>query len=360
MQGPAIHYNIGVAAYRSGDLARADRAFREVARTPAMAALAHYNLGLVARQREDAKAARDWFERAARESADERLSALAARQLEEMPTAPLPADWSLYARAGVGYDDNVALRSESVDAPGSGEGDNFADLLVAGSYSFRPHWRLDGAAGLSRYASLDEFDQTALSLGLTRGFEIVDWSLELGGYATRLSLGGDVYERSTTATAQAKRAIGRGSLRAQLRVAAVDGEGDFSGLSGTRTGLGLDYEWTQRSLTFAVHTRAEINDSRDDLFASRWYEAGAEARWVASPAWSFDAGVKLRRIRHPAQSAAQDAWSERRAVYQLEATRLVWKQMQLFVRYEHESASSPVDAYQYDRDLVVVSLETWR
>ena len=45
MQGPAIHYNIGVAAYRSGDLARAESAFREVARTPAMAALAHYNLG---------------------------------------------------------------------------------------------------------------------------------------------------------------------------------------------------------------------------------------------------------------------------------------------------------------------------
>jgi Flp pilus assembly protein TadD len=47
MQGPAVHFNIGVAAYRSGELARAERAFREVAATPAMAALAYYNLGMV-------------------------------------------------------------------------------------------------------------------------------------------------------------------------------------------------------------------------------------------------------------------------------------------------------------------------
>src|SRR5688572_2088783 len=44
IDGPAIHFNIGSAAYRGGDLPRAEREFREVARTPTMAALAHYNL----------------------------------------------------------------------------------------------------------------------------------------------------------------------------------------------------------------------------------------------------------------------------------------------------------------------------
>ena len=56
--------------------------------------------------------------------------------------------WSWYARGGAGYDDNVALRSESVDTPGSGEGDAFGQLLLSGSFSFRPLWRVDGAAGL--------------------------------------------------------------------------------------------------------------------------------------------------------------------------------------------------------------------
>ena len=359
MQGPAIHYNIGVAAYRSGDLARAERAFDEVARTPAMAALAHYNRGLIALRRVDPGAARAWFERAARESSDERLSALAARQLNELPSPRAPA-WSLYARGGIGYDDNVALRSESVDTPGSGENDSLAELLVAGSYSFGASWRADAAAGLTRYATLDEFDQTALSLGLTRDLAYKAWAIALGGFATRLSLGGEVYERSAAATVQATRAVGSGSLRAQLRVAAVNGEGDFSGLSGTRSGLGLEYDWTLRSLSFSVDTRAETNDSRDDAFATRWFEAGAAAHWAASPAWSLGAEVRLRRIRHPSPSTLQDAWTDRRATWQLEATRLLWRNVQLFVRYEHERTRSPVEAYAYDRNLVVVSLESWR
>ena len=65
MEGSAIHYNIGAAAYLGGDLPRAERAFREVARNPSMAALAHYNLGLVAMERRDDDEAREWFERAA-------------------------------------------------------------------------------------------------------------------------------------------------------------------------------------------------------------------------------------------------------------------------------------------------------
>ena len=178
MDGPAVHYNIGVAAYRSGDLARAERAFQEVARTPAMAALAHYNLGLVALQRGDSRTARDEFQRAARDAGDERLAALATRRLEEFPPAPPPADWSLYARGGAGYDDNVALRSESIDGSASGEDDAFAELLGSASVAFGQHWHVDAAAALLDYIDLDEFDQGVISLGARRGFALDAWYLE--------------------------------------------------------------------------------------------------------------------------------------------------------------------------------------
>src|SRR5688572_18813688 len=41
MSGPAVHFNIGVSAYKLSRWERAETAFREVARTPEMAALAH-------------------------------------------------------------------------------------------------------------------------------------------------------------------------------------------------------------------------------------------------------------------------------------------------------------------------------
>ena len=361
MQGPAVHFNIGVAAYRSGDYARAERAFREVARTPAMAQIAYYNLGLVELKREDEKAARAWFERAAREPADEKIAALAAQRLDEQPKPRAGSPWSYYARAGIGYDDNVALRSESIETPGIGKDDSFAEVLAAGSYSFLPSWRIDGAAGLMRYSDLDEFDQAALSLGVARGFEVDSWYFEIGGYATQLSLGGDVYERSGAAAAQAWRTFaGFGTLRGQLRWSSIDGDGDFSGLSGSRTELDVQYDWAWSALNFSAHASTEINDSDDDIFATRWVEIGGVARWDATPLWSFSADVRLRRTRHPDQPEVQEGWEDKRQSYRLEATRALWKDAQLWLRFGHERNASPVDAYEYNRNWVAASIEVWR
>jgi tetratricopeptide (TPR) repeat protein len=363
IEGPAIHYNIGVAAFRSGDFVRAETAFREAARTPAMADLAHYNLGLVARERGDTRAAREWFERV-RGSADTRLAALAARHLDELPAPPRTA-WSYYLRGSAGYDDNVALRSDSIETTGSGDDDSFADLLFAGSYSFGA-WRADVAAGRLDYFSLDEFDQSALSAGIARGFPLDAWYLELGAYGTQLSLGGDVYERSAAAVVRASSSFGQGHvLRAQFRFNAVDGRGDFDGLTGSRSELGATYEWSRRAWTFTARARGEINDSEDDAFASRWFELGAEAGYALSPRWSLSGGVALRRTRHPGLESTDPAestepWTDSRRTYELAAARTLWKQSQLLVRYEHERNSSPVEGYDYDRNWIAVSIEFWR
>ncbi|HEX5161774.1 MAG TPA: tetratricopeptide repeat protein, partial [Steroidobacteraceae bacterium] len=168
MEGPAIHYNIGSAAYRGGDLPRAEREFREVARTPARASLAYYNLGLVARERRDESAAREWFERAVHDaSPDARLKELALEQLDELPEPQAPGGWYYYSRAGVGYDDNVALRSASIDSSASGESDAYGELFVASTYSFA-QWRIDAGASLLQYRDLRDFNQGSYFIGAAR------------------------------------------------------------------------------------------------------------------------------------------------------------------------------------------------
>jgi hypothetical protein len=44
---------------------------------------------------------------------------------------------------------------------------------------------------------------------------------------------------------------------------------------------------------------------------------------------------------------------------QVGATRALWKQAQLFVRYEHERNDSPVAGFDYDRNRVSASVEFW-
>jgi len=360
LDGPAVHYNIGVAAYRSGDLARAERAFREVARTEAMAALAHYNLGLVELKRGAPQAARGYFELAARDGGDERVASLAAQRLEELPPAAPPVTWTVYARTGAGYDDNVALRSDSIDGSASGENDAFAELLLSASSSFARDWRVDAAAALLNYRELDEFDQGAFSLGVARGFSPGSWYIEPGLYADHLTLGGDVYEQSAAANVRAVRKFRfAGTLQAELRATAVDGKGDFAGLSGSREGIGLRYEWAWQAWGFGVQGRAEDNNSDDEVFATRWTELGATAQWALSPRWSFNAAASRRRTRHPAQADIQEAWDDRRDTYRVGAIGKFWKQGQVFMRYEHELNASPIDTHEYDRNWVAASIELW-
>jgi hypothetical protein len=118
----------------------------------------------------------------------------------------------------------------------------------------------------------------------------------------------------------------------------------------------VQYDWSWQSWSFVAQTRAEFNDSEDEIFASRWVELGAEARYALSPRWGFSGGIALRRTRHP----GEDPRDDRRATYRIGATRTLWKQAQLFVRYEHEHNQSPIDAYAYDRNWVAASIEFWR
>jgi tetratricopeptide (TPR) repeat protein len=360
MEGPAIHYNIGASAYRAGDLPRAERAFREVARTPAMAALAHYNLGVVALDRRDEREARDWFERAIRQDpADERLMSLASRRLAELPQRRTSGAWSYYARGGAGYDDNIGLRSESIDSSATGEEDSYGELSVAGNYSFGA-WRLDAGAGMLEYLEVDEFSQSSLYLGGARGFRLDNWYFELGAKGSQLSFGGEIFERNMAAGVLATRMFDSGSrLRAQLRVANVDGKGEFVGLTGERAELGLYYDRTWGAWYVGAHTRGERNDSEDEFFATRWVQLGAEARYAWSPYWGFNVGAALRRTTRPASSEASDGWDDNRVSLQVGATRALWKQAQLFMRYEHERNDSPVAGFDYDRNRVSASLEFW-
>ncbi len=108
-----------------------------------------------------------------------------------------------------------------------------------------------------------------------------------------------------------------------------------------------------------AHTRGERNDSEDPIFATRWIQVGAETRYTLSPAWEFSVGAALRRTTHPRQTETLAGWEDDRVLLQLGATRALWRQAQLFVRYDHEGNDSPVVGYDYDRNRISASVEFW-
>jgi tetratricopeptide (TPR) repeat protein len=361
MTGPAIHYNIGSAAYRGGDLPRAERAFREVARTPSMASLAYYNRGLVALERRDETDAREWFQRTLHDATpDARLQMLASRRLEELPESRSPGAWYYYSRAGVGYDDNVALRSASFDSAATGQADAYGELILATTYSIG-QWRVDTGASLLEYQDLHDFSQSNYYFGGARGFRTDQWYFELGATGSQASLGGDVYERDVAAGGQATRLFAGGSrLRAQLRATSVQGQGLFTGLTGRRVESGLYFDQHWRGWSVGAHARAETDDSDDPVFTSRWFQLGADTGYEISPVWNLALSAALRRTRHAAQPDTVGSWDDKRATLLVGLSRTLWKRTQLFVRYERERNDSPVAGYDYERSWAAVSLENWR
>jgi hypothetical protein len=246
-----------------------------------------------------------------------------------------------------------------VPSSATGEQDSFAELTFSGNYSVGA-WRFDAGGGMVEYQRLDDFSQSSVYLGGARRFRLDRWYFELAAQGSQLSFGGEVFERSTTAGVMAARVFANGArLRAQTRLASVKGQGFFTGLTGDRTELGLYFDKPWRAWHFIAHTRAERNDSEDAIFATRWVQVGAEARYALSPMWGLTLYSAVRRTTRPAESELIPGWDDDRLALQASVTRVLWKQAQLYLRYDHETNESPVAGFDYDRNRVSASVEFW-
>ncbi|MCG2581314.1 MAG: tetratricopeptide repeat protein [Marinobacter sp.] len=186
LESNSLMYNLGVVYYRLGEYELATNAFSALLGTSSQA-LAEYNLGLVAKAAGNPDRARFWFNRAASESAPEKIRGLASIQLQEgkrklsPESSPLP--WMAYVSLAGGYDDNIASVPESGS---SGREGGFAELLAAGSvdvYQAKTSTvRLESAAYSRQYPSDSDFDTDFLQIGAS-------WLERLGPGRAGLTLG---------------------------------------------------------------------------------------------------------------------------------------------------------------------------
>jgi hypothetical protein len=124
MNTPLLQYNIGIAHYKAKQYDRARASLLRASQYAALQAVSHYNLGLVAYRRGDISEAARWFRNAEEQETRKDISRLARRALaeinDEKTVAVLaaaesaerkakrsPADFDFRLRVGAGFDDNV-------------------------------------------------------------------------------------------------------------------------------------------------------------------------------------------------------------------------------------------------------------
>jgi hypothetical protein len=340
-----------VAAFRLGEYQRAEAAFSEVARTPAMSALAHYNLGLVALKRGDQSAARRWFERVARESSDERLTTLAAERLGSLPPVP-ERDWVGYASLGAGYDDNVALVSSSDVLGVSGTDAPFAELQLAASGPLSQPWRLDAGLIYLDYHDLDDFDQLSVHGGGGYEMDLGDWRGEVAAQLEYTLLDSEGFENRRSLALQATRALSSTwRLRAHYRFSDIDGMEDFDGLSGERHEVGVRGDWLGEPWQLALEYRLESSDHDDETLSADRHQLAFDAQRKLVWDWTVELDAALRSSSYDV-SGDEDLLELSVAV-----ARPLSDRLRFIVRYTYTDNDANRDEFAYERNRIAALLE---
>jgi hypothetical protein len=354
MSGPAIHFNIGVASYRLGRYAEAERAFMEVAQTPAMAGLAYYNLGLVAIGQADTKAAVRWFSMVEQTTEDERLRGLAATQLGVLDPPQPDRNWLGFAAVGAGYDDNVALVSNSEVLGISGTEDSFAEAQFAISAPLSQPWRFDAGLNYTDYQDLDEFDQLGVNGGARYRWERGDWKHDVGLQLTYSMLDGEGFENRRTLLLQTTtHVLGDARLRMRYRFNDMDGLGEFSGLSGRRHDAAARITWNRPTWDFGAEYQFDVGDYDDPSLSATRHRLSMEVQRTFSSGWAVMLEASQRRSDYDLANNG----SEERSELGLSISKTFGNHWRVIVRHAYTDNSADVADFDYRGNRISAGFE---
>jgi len=301
LDGPAVHYNIAVCHFKTGDLDKARQTFILIVdRFPEMRGLAEYNLGLIARRTDDMETARQHFLRAYQQSANnETVRILASRMLglTEPEDSAVP-DWNGAIGLRVGHDDNIALRDEFGLPAGQSAESPFADFFasVQGPWPGQDRISVDGNFYLVRYFDADDFDQSEFRGRVFYSWQPNSWQLEFGVHASSGYIGGDSFDRRLGLGLRVFRDLGqKASVDVRYNFDDVsDTNSLFAGIDGTRHQFDARYRWYIENHGLLLRYRAESNDRSDPGVSPTRSQIGAEYRYQPDSRWIYEAGVYVR------------------------------------------------------------------
>ena len=246
IQAPQLSYDLGVTYYHLGRYDEARREFTSLTSVPSVADLSHYNLGLIAMRQHDEARARAEFSAAYMDAQAPALRTLASAALDSLGPEPTHnPQWTAFADAGVGYNSNVALTSESTTLTPSHQGSNVYSLLAGAitqlSGNSQQGWQAVGTFYRVDYPLVSQFNQSYLHLGGQYHWSTGNWSNMFGLYAGDITLGGTNFESLATVSADSSHAFASGnSLHAFYRYTRVRGSGGYDYLTGWHQSLGIE------------------------------------------------------------------------------------------------------------------------
>ena len=310
LDGPAVHYNIGVCRYKLGRYAESREAFALISeRYPEMRGLAEYNLGLVALKQDDARRAERHFSAALEESDDETIRYLAAEQLDRRqslgarPSAQRPSPQELVIVDGqVGYDDNVLLLADEIALP-DGQSAESSFLELWGMLS-RPigesGFRFDASMYALQYPDASMFDQSVLQIGSPYEWTFGSWRGEAVPQMSWTTIAGDVLDRRVAFGMTAEREIAPETtlefryFHDEIR----EGDSQYEFFAGDRDALEVRLDRRGERGRITLSHAVESNDREADAVSPRRSKWSVRYSYDLSTDWLIDMRASRRESRY--------------------------------------------------------------
>lgn len=363
----ALHFNLGVARYRVGQIDAAEAAFRRAVDSGSMVAPAYFQLGRIARERGEPEQARVHFRRAARAASTDALRQRARRALAALGQVPAAPDY-VYLGFGGGHDSNIALTPS--DASGvSEESDQFLDAVLVGRWPAGDRTYLRGSAYMQQFFDEDDFDLMTLRGGVGRVGRLgIDWRWDAWVEGRHQRFGGEPFENSALAGGRLQRPLNTAwSLEFDYRFELARGASGFEFLDGIENRFDVSLDERGRtgwdlSAGIGVADRDD-RETADDFFSFSY----DEVRLAGDYTFRLDAGHHLtlsgdwrrrdfdgREVRDDqTRGSREDGLIGLGAAIERELGRNWNARASLRV----EERDSTLDEFDYDRELIRLRVE---
>lgn len=358
--GPAVHYNIGVCQFQTGQYDDAAETFTLISlKYPKMRALAEYNRGLVAHKQDRLPAAKQHFLLSYRLSADdEKLRILASTMLRRIePGTRRPAGWVGVLSVATGYDDNIVLRDDVGLPINTSTASSFLDSFatIGGPIPGLGGVNFDGSAYLISYLDNEDFDQGGLNAGLSYHWTGEEWHARIGANAGHSTFGGDSFDDSLNFDARLVRTLSvHSSIEFRYRFADISATDPvYAGIDGSRQRLEISYRWDQNGTRLEIAYVAENNDRDDPGVSADRDRFRLSYRYDLNAVWAAELGGDFRVSRY---SDLTPERTEDRVILKAGISRSFHSGWRALAQYQHSTNSSTDDTYSYTRNMVSLGL----
>jgi hypothetical protein len=260
--------------------------------------------------------------------------------------------WMGYASFGVGYDDNVALISDSEVLDLSGREDGFAEAQVAVSTSLLP-WRFDASLVTIDYFELNRFDQFGIQGGARYRFAYDGWSNDVALQSAYSTLDGQGFESRAFVTVRGRRSLRLDwDFTARYRFSHIEGLNEFDGVGGRQHEALVELAHSIDQWDLTVGYELELSDHDDETLSAKRHQLHASLARELSSDWSIEAESAVLRTSY--DEANDDETQIEMAFAVARSLNATWR---IIGRYTYADNDADVPEFNYSRNRIMILLE---